>query len=123
MKIVIYNSPDQYALSRAELEIIKSTLPRELWARIDEFHIAHSDPRTVEPFEYYEKGRIVYLVMPVKEKTPEIRTVAIKELLLGLARIQNKSRFFIALKPKERESYENFISEWLPKCEAALLKN
>lgn len=122
MKIVVYNSSDQYALSRAEVETLETVLPKEFWAKIGEFHLAHSHPNKAEAFEYDEKHKIGYLIMPVKEKTPELRSTAVQELLLGLARIRAKSRFFHPLKPKERDEYQPFIFEWLPRCEAALVR-
>lgn len=120
MKILVYNSYDQYALSRAEVEKLRAVIPQEYWSKISEFHLTHSHPYKAEPFEYDEKTKIGYLIMPVKEKTPEVRHAAIQELLLGLARIRAKSRFFYPLKPRERAEHEEFISEWLPRCEAAL---
>ncbi|WP_454909099.1 hypothetical protein [Variovorax gossypii] len=36
MKIVVYNSSDQYALSRGEIELIKRMLPTAMWAGIRE---------------------------------------------------------------------------------------
>ena len=122
MKIVVYNTSDQYALSRSEVEALKTVLPKEYWAKVGEFHLAHSHPNHAEAFEYDEKTKIGYLIMPVKEKTPELRYSALKELLLGLARIRGQSRFFRPLKPKEREEYQPFVSEWLPRCEAALAR-
>lgn len=120
MKIIVYNTTDQYALSRAEIETLRTVLPKEYWAKVSEFHLAHSHPKQAECFEYDEKTKIAYLIMPVKEKNPELRSSALEELLLGLARIRGQSRFFHPLKPKERASYQAYISEWLPRCELAL---
>lgn len=120
MKNIVYNTSGQYALSRAEIETLKTILPKEYWAKISEFHLAHSHPMQTECFEYDEKTKIAYFIMPVKEKTPQLRSTAIIELLLGLARIRSQSRFFHPLKPKERENYQAYISEWLPRCELAL---
>jgi len=100
--------------------MLETVLPKEYWVKISEFHLAHSHPKKAEVFEFDETTNIGYFVMPVKEKNPELRSVAIRELLLGLARIRAKSRFFHPLKPIERQDYEAFISEWLPRCEAAL---
>ena len=122
MKIIVYNTSDQYALSRAEIKALEMVLPKEYWARIEELHLAYSHPSKAETFEYDEKTKIGYFIMPVKEKTPELRSTAIEELLLGLARVRAKSRFFLPLKPRERDEYQPFISEWLPCCEAALAR-
>ena len=120
MKIVVYNHYDQYALSRSEIETLSSVLPREYWAKVSEFHLCHSHPSQAEPFEFDEKHKVAYLIIPVKEKSQAIRSAAIEQLLLGLARIRAKSRFFLPLKAVERESYQSFISEWQARCELAL---
>lgn len=110
----------QYALSRSEIELVVSVLPKDRWATIDELHLAHSHPEQIEPFEYDAGRRIGYLIVPVAKKTVEDRSAAIGELLLGLARIRATSRFFHPLKPVERKDYQEFISDWLPRCEVAL---
>jgi hypothetical protein len=120
MKILVYNHYDQYALSRKEIELLVDLLPKEYWARISVLHLAHSHYKKAEPFEYDEKTKVGYLIMPVKEKTAELRNVAIRELLLGLIRIKAKSRFFLPMKSIEREEYKAFVEEWLPRCEAVL---
>lgn len=58
--------------------------------------------------------------MPVKEKTATLRTAAIGDLLVGLARVKARSRFFLPLRSNERTDYEKFAGEWAPKCEAAI---
>lgn len=123
MKIVVYNYHDQYALSRNEVEKLIGVLTREYWMKLQELHLAHSHPNKVEAFEYDEVRKIGYLIVPVKQKTEEARLNAIRSLLLGLARIRGRSRFFYALRPNEEKEYESFINAWLPYCEAALQKN
>lgn len=121
MKIVVYNSYDQYALSRAEVEAIRKELPTECWSRVHELHIAHSHPKRVEQFEFDEQTGIAYLIVPVKEKTAAIRSEAIRHLLVGLARVKARSKFFLPLRARELAEYEEFISKWAAKCEAAIV--
>ena len=120
MKIVVYNSYEQYALSRTEVEIIREVLPLKAWARVRKLHLAHSHPHKAEVFEFDTETGIAYLIAPVKEKTSAIREGAVRELLLGLARVSAHSRFFLPLKASERASYEGFVAEWLPKCLEAI---
>ena len=122
MKIVVYNSYGQYALSRAELEAVLESLPRLAWACIQEFHLAHSHPRYCEAFEYDAASRIAYLIFPVAQKTEANRADALAALLVGIARIQAGSRFFRPLKPKELAEYGAFVSTWLPHCKAAIVR-
>ena len=120
MKIVVYNFHEQYALSRAEIEVIYGVLPALCWARIRELHLAHSHPKQSESFEFSEALGIAYLIVPVKEKTATLRTAAISDLLVGLARVKARSHFFLPLRSNERADYEEFAGEWTPKCEAAI---
>jgi len=122
MKIVIYNSYDQYALSRAEVEALRKVLPAEYWSRIHELHIAHSHPKQREPFEFDEQTGVAFLIVPVKEKTPALRSEAVRHLLVGLARVKAHSTFFLSLRARELDEYEEFVSRWAPKCEDAIVR-
>jgi hypothetical protein len=121
MKIVVYNSHDQYALSRKEVELIREVLPNDYWAKIKEFHLAHSHPNTKEAFEYDEDKGIAYFIYPVKEKSAATRKMAVFELLLGLNRIRDKSRFFSPVKEHERNVHKEFIDKWMSVCLAKLV--
>lgn len=115
MKIIIYNHRDQYALSRKQLECIRAILPKEYFHPIKEFRLLH-DQRNSEAFEYCQSDKTVWFSFMVKEKTPEVISQAVKELLIGLARIKAKSKFYQPLKEQERNEYEPFVKKWLPKC-------
>lgn len=121
MKIVVYNHSDQYALSRKQVETIHSVLPSALWVKIAEFHLCE-DRRNVEVFEYSESLKVVFFSFPVKEKTPAIVASAIRELLVGLARLKARSSFYLPLKEAERASYAEFVSQWFPVCLTATTK-
>lgn len=121
MKIVVYNSYDQYALSRKEVELIHEALPKDYWAKIKEFHLAHSHPNAAEAFEFDENKGIAYFIRPVKEKNAQTRQMAVHEILLGLSRIRDKSRFFAPLKERERSVHKEFIDKWMPVCLAKLV--
>lgn len=121
MKTVVYNHSDQYALSRKQVEAIHSVLPSTLWARIEEFHLCQ-DRRNVEVFEYSKDLKVVFFSCPVKEKTDEVVASAVRELLIGLARLKAHSRFYLPLKEVERTSYAEFVSQWFPTCIAAVAK-
>ena len=122
VKIVVYNSHDQYALSRSEVEAIHSLLPKRFWFRVKELHLAHSHPGQAEPFEFDDVRGIAYLICPVNQKTQKLRSQAISSLLIGLARVQAKSKFFVPLKVRENLLYQELLEKWLPKCEAAMAR-
>lgn len=119
MKIIIQNHTDQFALSRSQIECIKNILPKEYFQPVKSFHLL-DDHRNIEVFEYFKDDRIVWYSFLVKEKTSEIITKAIEELLIGLARIKANSRFYHPLKDNERLEYQPFVDKWLPKCLEAI---
>lgn len=121
MKIVVQNHIGHYALSRKQVEAIYSVLPSALWNKVAQFHLCH-DRRNSERFEYSQETRIVYFSFPVKQKTAELVEAAVRELLIGLARLQSGSKFYLPLKQTERESYAPFVTEWFSKCIVAIAK-
>ncbi len=121
MKIVVYNHSDQFALSRRQVEAIYSVLPSALWSKVTQFHLC-DDRRNKEAFEYSEQTRIVFFSLPIKEKTTAVVGTAVRELLIGLARLRSGSKFYLQLKQAERDSYAPFIEQWFLKCLAAATK-
>lgn len=121
MKIVVHNHSNQYALSRKQVEAIYSVLPSAMWSKVAEFHLC-DDQRNREIFEYSKELRIVSFSFPIKEKTAEVVEIAVRELLIGLARLRSGSTFYLPLKQRERESYTQFITQWFSKCLAAATK-
>ena len=119
MKIIVYNSKNQYALSRKQIEKIKETLPNEYFAPIQEFHVTHS-LRGFERFEYVKEKKQAHFFYPVDQKLPESTIEAISELLLGLARIKSNTRWGHPLTETEREGYMGFIEKWHSKCLSAI---
>ena len=118
MKIVVYNSSKQSGLSRKQIEIATSILPKSYFKRVQEFHICiDQDIRCVEPLEYDAENRRVFFAYPVDEKTPENQREAVVSLLIGLARIRGRSRFFHPLRDLERKEYEPFVNEWREKLQ------
>ncbi|WP_198087866.1 hypothetical protein [Variovorax sp. E3] len=116
MKIVVYNSSDQYALSRSEVECIERTLPPAMWSGIREFHLAHSHSRKAEVFEFDAGSGIAYFIAPVREKTVAVRDQAVHELLVGLSRVASGSRFFLPLRPA---SAQRMKRPWPLGCRSA----
>jgi len=119
MKIIVYNSLDQYALSRKQIEKIKNILPDEYFAPIQEFHLTHS-LRGSERFEYLKENKQAHFFYPVKQKSPEITDEAVSELLLGLARIKSNTNWGHPLSKIERDGYKGFIEKWHSKCLSAI---
>ncbi len=99
MKILVYNTQYQYALSRKQIEIIKELLPKEYFIPIREFHITHSSPGQ-ERFEYDYKTKFAYFEYQVKQKTGESIEDAVRTLLIGLCRIKAKVKFGHFMKKK-----------------------
>jgi hypothetical protein len=112
MKIVIAQTRQFHALSRKQVEKIFSVLPKDFATPIQEF-IIQEDIRCHEPFEYYRPGKRVNFSMLVEEKTDLTTKKAAIALLIGIARIRERSEFFRPLSRVERDSYKKFVEEWL----------
>jgi hypothetical protein len=115
MKILVYNYQNQYALSRKQIEAVKSVLPNEYFEPIREFHLTHTK-RGAEIFEYNEADKTAHFAYPITEKTPGSTSDAIEELLVGLARIKASTRWQYPLKEREKLSYVGFVKSWKEKC-------
>lgn len=113
-KIVVYNTADQYALSRRQVERIIEILPNSYFAPIQDVHLC-SGAWNVEPFEYNRGHKTVYFSCLIKQKTKDDVANAVELFLIGLARIRAHSRFYHPLKARERETYEAFVAEWMPR--------
>lgn len=120
MKIIVYNSKEQYALSRKQVEKIKGILPKEYFLPIQEFHLTPG-LQGAERFEYIQEGKQAHFYYPVAQKTPEIVSEAVAELLLGLARIKSDTNWGYPLPQRERDDNLKFIEKWHSKCIAALI--
>jgi hypothetical protein len=121
MKILVYNSANQFALSRKEIEAIQNVLPKEYFVPIREFHLTTGSPGQ-ERFEYDYKTKIAYFEYKVEQKSAETTNDAIEHLLTGLIRIKEKDVFGHLIKTSKMVHYESFIQEWKPKCLKGLEK-
>ncbi len=65
MKIIVYNYKDQSALSRGQIETIKSIMPKEYFAPILELHLTY-DTSKPSMFEYSYKTKQAFFALPVK---------------------------------------------------------
>lgn len=99
--------------------MIKDILPQEYFAPIQEFHLTHS-LRGAERFEYLQEGKQAHFFFPVEQKSPEIVSEAVTELLLGLVRIKSNTNWGYPLPEREREVNLEFVEKWHSKCIAAL---
>ncbi|MEZ5148792.1 MAG: hypothetical protein R2759_17410 [Bacteroidales bacterium] len=115
MKIIVYNYKNQFALSRKQIETIKSVLPNEYFAPIRELHITTGSPGQ-ERFEFEYDTKSAHFEYKVEQKTKETTCDAIEHLLIGLKRIKEKDSFGHFINESDRERYESFINEWKPKC-------
>jgi hypothetical protein len=119
MKILVYNSYNQYALSRNQIEIIQTILPKEYFMPIREFHIMQKT-QGQERFEYNYDSKIAYFGYPVKQKSSETFEDAVRVVLVGLQRIKAKVKFGHYIPKNEMAEYLPFVDNWLPKCLKAL---
>ncbi|WP_459925980.1 hypothetical protein, partial [Desulfatiferula olefinivorans] len=121
MKIIVYNYKDQYALSRKQLEKLIEVLPNKYFAPIQEFHITYSR-RGSERFEYVQEYKQAHFCYPVEQKNNEIVSDAVRELLIGLARMKTSTMWGYKLSENERSLYQDFLDKWHSKCMSSLMK-
>ncbi len=121
MKIIVYNFKDQFALSRAQIENIKSILPNEYFDPILEFHLTWKSPGQ-ERFEYLIESKQAHFCFPTKEKTAIILDEAVTELLFGLARIKSDTHWGRSAHARERMEHQNFVTQWHKTCMENLSK-
>jgi len=119
MKIIVYNYKDQFALSRRQIQTIKNVMPKEYFAPILGFHLTY-DTSKPSAFEYSYETKQAFFAIPIKEKTPQILSKAVEELLIGLARIKAKSKFGEPLKDRERSEYQTVVERWHGRCLEAI---
>lgn len=121
MKIIVAATRHPHALSRREVERVFAALPAEFAHAIDEFVLATFD-RWPTAFAYLQLSgkRRVEFSMVVKDKTPATTEVAVRELLLGLSRMQAGSKFDRPVSDQERREHAPFVEQWLPVARAAV---
>jgi len=121
MKIVVAATRHPHALSRREVERVFAALPSEFARAIDEFVLATFD-RWPTAFAYVQLAgkRRVEFSMVVKDKTAETTEIAVRELLLGLSRMQGGSKFDRPMSEQERREHAPFVEQWLPVARAAV---
>jgi hypothetical protein len=121
MKIIVAATRHFHALSRRQVERLFEALPPKYGAQIDEFVLSTFD-RWPSPFTYLPLtgNRRVEFCMVVDEKTSATTERAVREMLLGLARIESGSKFDRPLSDQERQEQTPFITKWLPAARAAV---
>jgi hypothetical protein len=119
MKIVVAATRHAHALSRRQVEALFAALPSGLADGVDTFLLA-SWLRGSEPFEYIASQRRIESAMPVVDKTPATTEAAVREFLLGLARMHGGSTFWKPLNRSERCGYDEFVATHLPRCRVAV---
>jgi hypothetical protein len=119
MKIVVAATQHAHALSRRQVEALFAALPTAFADDVETFVLANW-LRGSEPFEFITSHYRIEFCMPVVDKTPATTEAALREFLLGLARMQAGSTFWKPLDRSERRGYDEFIDTHLPACRAAL---
>lgn len=119
MKVVIQSNSGPYGLSRRGVEAACSVLPDGVVREIDQLVLV-ADKWGVEPFEYDPKRRVAYFAYPGDSNTKGIREDALRELLLGFARVEAGAEFRIRLTDRQRSEFGPFIDQWFPACLEAI---
>jgi hypothetical protein len=74
----------------------------------------------LEGFDYDYNSKIAYFGYSVFKKSPETSEDAVRNLLIGLARITAKAKFGHFIPKNEMEEYLLFVDLWFQKCIKAI---
>lgn len=119
MKVVIQSNCGPYGLPRHALEAASTVLPARIIGQIDQLVVV-AKPWGPEPFEYDPKRRIAYFAYPGDPNREEVREGALRELLLGFARLDVGGEFRIPLTARQRDDLSAFVDQWYPVCLKAI---
>ncbi len=119
MKVVIQSNCGPFGLSRRGVEAACALLPDRIVRQIDKLVLV-AEPWGVEAFEYDPKRRVAYFAYPGDSNVREIREAALRELLLGFARLDAGAEFGIRVTDGQRIEFGAFIDQWCPVCLKAI---
>jgi len=119
MKVVIQSNCGPYALSRRSIAVAASVLPARVTRRIATLVVVR-DSAGPEPFEYDAEARSVQFRIPGDPRNPEAHDRALRELLLGFARLESGGAFGMSLSDRQRDAFKAFVDEWHPRCAKAI---
>lgn len=119
MKVVLQSNSGPFALSRRSIAVAASVLPARIIRRVAEILIV-GESTGPEPFEFNRDKRSARLSIPGDAHNAEVRDHALRELLLGFARLDAGESFGISLTDRQRSTFQSFIDEWHPRCLKAI---
>src|SRR6266581_5847406 len=119
MKVVFQSNSGPFALSRRSLAAAASVLPDRIIRRISKLVVV-GESVGPEPFEFDRKKRVAQLCIPGDPHDAQARDRALRELLLGLARLDLNPEFQTSLTDGQRITLQAFADEWHPRCLKAI---
>ncbi len=119
MKVVIQSNCGPFALSRRSIAVAASVLPARITRRIATLLVV-GESAGPEPFEYDPRRRIAQFCIPGDARDPQARDRALRELLLGFARLDSGGPFGVRLTDGQRDNFTTFVDEWHQQCEKAI---
>jgi hypothetical protein len=122
MKVVIQSNCGPYGLSRRAIEAAAAVLPDHIIHQIDKLVVV-SNAWGFEPFEYDPRGRVAYFSYAGDPTDRELRDRALRELLLGFARVDAGAEFRVRLSERQRATFNAFIDQWYSACTTAIAES
>ncbi|HTK31878.1 MAG TPA: hypothetical protein VL332_07930 [Candidatus Saccharimonadaceae bacterium] len=119
MKVVLQSNSGPFALSRRSIAAAASVLPAGITRRVTKLLVV-GESAGPEPFEFDPHERIVQFRIPGDPHDVEARHRALRELLLGFARVDSGESFGMRLTDRQRDGFQGFVEEWLPRCLEAI---
>ena len=97
------------------IRAVTSILPARVVQRVDRL-LVRDQPVGPEPFEYDAATKRAEFACLGEPDDPEARDQALRELLLGFARVDSEAKFGIQLEETERAAFASLVAEWYPRC-------
>lgn len=119
MKLVFQSNSGPYALARRQIVAALSVLPDRLLRRVDELVLV-GERGGADAIEHLARRRLVLLCIPGDSHDPQARERALRELLLGFARLESGDAFGEPLDERRRSELETRVDEWYPRCFKAM---
>lgn len=119
MKVVLQSNSGPFALSRRSVALAASVLPARIIRRVAKL-VMVGESTGPEPFEFDPDKRIAQFCIPGDPHNVEARDRALRELVLGFARLDSSDSFGKSLTDRQRDTFQAFVDEWHPKCLKAI---
>lgn len=115
MQILKRPSDRPYALSMRAIRAATRILPAHVLQRVERLLVL-DHPVGPERFEYDAQTKQAQFACLGDANDADARAHALRDLLLGLARVDAEAPFGIQLGDADRKAFDSFVDRWYPRC-------